>query len=343
MSARPWLLMLLGACAQTDLVARYRQPGAGNDGGVLDPSCGDIRCSACTSSPCSALETQAALCDATGPSVTTGDSCRDARPSFQYALCSCSDLTSGSTVTVDAFDGTLIKPAPDRGALGINGNLSLTQPASIAGAVRVAGQSTTQTPLAIERVEEAPCACASGDELDVRSLVTARRGDNDNASAGIAESALDNPREAPLLELTCGRYFFTRIAGTRPITIRTRGDVALFVEGNIELDEALSIQSQDGARVSLFVAGELRVGGSFALGGDPNGAGRASLYSAGQGTLALRGSASIIGNLVAPNAELVNEGILELYGSMIVRRAAPLGALVIHYDTSAATPVQCSQ
>lgn len=358
--------LVFGGCAQTDLVAHFvdartdaelvaldgGQDAETRDSNIdastdQDAKCDDSSCAepACPARSCTSLSTLAALCASTSAPIISGDSCDttlETAPSFHYALCSCSDLTAARALTVNAFSSTLTSQAPGRAALGVNGNLTLAQPSTVDGVVRVAGSVAGQGSLQVERVSSPPCACAPEQQFDVRTVVAARKSDHDNARVNLATSALDNPLGSPILDLPCGRYFFTRIASTRPITIQTHGNVALFVEGNIELDDSLQIQAQDSGQVSLFVAGELRVAGAFSLGGDPSGPGRASLYAGGQGTLAFRGSAAIVGNIVAPNAELVNEGILELYGSALVRRAAPIGDVVIHYDTSAATSVRCT-
>jgi hypothetical protein len=251
-------------------------------------------------------------------------------------------VATGS-VTIDAFRGSPGTAAPGRGALGVNRALSLPTDTQIAGPVQVVGTSTLSPNIAPaivpSRVATPPCQCAAAQLLDVAGAVAERKLDNDNGTLPTDElDGFAGPRE---LMLDCGRYYFSRIAGTERLSIRTRGNTALYVAGNIELDDALEIRSVDGGPVSLFVAGELRVGGSFSLGGDPAGSGRAGLFADSRGTLAFGGSSAIVGNLYAPRAELVNSGAFELYGSLLVRRVASNGELVVHYDVAAAEPDVC--
>jgi hypothetical protein len=131
------------------------------------------------------------------------------------------------------------------------------------------------------------------------------------------------------------------LKGDAPLSIRTRGHVAIFVASNVELSDALSIQTESDGQVSLFVAGDMHVGGSLSLGGDPNGKARVDLYLASEGTLEIAGSTDIRGKLYAPRAELVSVGTFQIYGSLFVRRAAPGGELHIHYDELSASAASC--
>jgi hypothetical protein len=248
-------------------------------------------------------------------------------------------------LVVDAYAGTLADPAPAAAALGVNGSVQIGQGGRVDGSLRAAGTITGSEALEVtgELLENAPapCTCAEERLLDIAALVRARRDDNDNAAAALEATELAGFEGTRELSLPCGRYFLTRLAGTGALSIRALGNVALFVEGNVELDDALEIQANAGARVDVFVAGNMRVTGALSLGGDPNGTERVSLFLASRGSLNLRGSTSIVGNLYAPRADLVTAASFELYGSLFVRRAAPGGDLILHQDVSAAEPSSC--
>lgn len=322
-------------CSQTDLVARYTPAPCATD---------DCEPPACAPRACAPLASQQGLCAADTPPVQAGDSCEPAGSAqvARYGLCSCTDLVAPAALSVDAYDETFPRAAAGAAALGVNGSLHAAQGGSVDGSLHVAGPISGGE-LSGERIEnpDPPCACDEAALLDVAALVDAARGDNDNAALDLdpAElSAFDAERE---LTLPCGRYFLTRLAGSGALTVRAQGNVALFVEGNVELDQTLSLLPDPGARLDVFIAGEMRVGGSFTLGGDPSGSARAGLFSAGRGSLELRGSTSLVGTLYAPHAELVAAGDLEVYGTLFVRRAALEGDLTLHQDVSLAEPWVC--
>jgi hypothetical protein len=327
-------LVLAAGCEQTDLVASYLAPRCSGDD--CDPP------AACSPRACAPLASRGALCAAQAPSVQAGDSCDDSAQVSSYGLCSCTDLVAPAALLVDAYDGSLARPAPGAAALGVNGSLHAAQGGRIDGSLQAGGR-VSGGELSGERVESStpPCACDASNLLDVAALVRTARDDNDNATQALDPAALTGFDEDRELALPCGRYFLTRISGAGALVIRARGRVALFVEGNVELDQAFSLLPESGARLEVFVAGEMRVGGSFTLGGDPSGSGRAALFSDARGTLNLQGTTSLVGALYAPHAELVTAGNLEVYGSLFVERAALEGDLLLHQDLSLAEPSIC--
>jgi hypothetical protein len=336
-------LLACAGCSATDVVARSTGVSACRE---QDAACDDAGTTSCKASACSALETQAALCQGQQVHALAGDSC-DERSGAQVSrslLCTCTDLVTNATLNAEGFAGLPTAPPGPRPRLGINGDLSLQGAGTIDADLIVQGHSEIGAEVAAPkptRAESAPCNCADGALLDIGSLVRAHARDNDNQAAGLSSAQLDGYRGAQQLTLECGRYYFTRLKGDEPIAIRTRGDVAIFVASNIELNEALSIQTETDSQVSVFVAGDVRVGGALALGGDASGRARVDLYAASEGTLEIAGSTELVGKLYAPRAELVSFGTLQVHGSLFLRRAAPAGDLIIHYDALDAFPQRC--
>src|SRR5687767_6573841 len=106
-------LGLVQACAQTDLVAK------------VEPDCPTgsdcAEHGSCQPRACAALGSREALCQSDALPVLAGDGCSAAQngtPVSRFAVCSCSDLVATGSVTIDAFSGSAITPAPGRGALG---------------------------------------------------------------------------------------------------------------------------------------------------------------------------------------------------------------------------------
>jgi hypothetical protein len=281
------------------------------------------------------------------PPVQAGDGCAEDESAqiSRFALCSCSDLVAPALLQADAYAGTLSQPVAGAAALGFNGSVQIGQGGRVDGnlvaAGRVSGADQLELTGELTAGAAPPCDCAEERLLDIAALVNAARDDNDNDALGLDARELAGFNSDQERTLPCGRYFLTRLAGAGALSIRAQGNVALFVEGNVELDQTLTLQPEPGARLSVFVAGNMRVGGAFTLGGDPSGSERSALYLASRGTLNLRGSTRVVGALYAPRAELVAAGDLEVFGSLFVRRAAPEGDLVLHQDVAAVESADC--
>jgi hypothetical protein len=339
-------LFTLASCTGTDVVAKHELQSGCRDGGADCDIDAGTDSNACQAAACPAVSSEGAVCESGAIQVQAGDDCEAASGTqiSRYVLCTCADLVARAPLRVDAFAGTLAVRASELASIGINGNLSLSAPGTLEAEILVGGQSELGQDVAVRRISESerpPCDCAPDALLDIGAVVRAREDDNDNAGAAIASDRLDDFRGTQTLTLECGRYYFTRLKGEAPLTIRTRGHVAIFVANNVELGDSLRIETERDGQVSLFVAGDMRVGGSLALGGDPNGAARVDLYLASTGTLEIAGSTEIAGRLYAPRAELVSTGAFRLYGSLFVRRAAPGGELDLHYDELARTAQSC--
>jgi hypothetical protein len=287
------------------------------------------------------------VCAAAQLPLYIGDSCGEAAPgqAFRFALCTCSDLVASEALQIDAFDGALSRPVA-RAAVGINGAAQLDRGGNVQGSVYVAGRFSQGQSLRVsgELITPAPppCACAPEQLLDIAELVRARRDDNDDDASALEPGELAGFTGARELTLRCGRYFLTRISGSGPLTIHGQGNVLLFVEGNVELDDALNVDASAGAEVALVVAGDMRVTGATSLGGDPSAGGRVSLILASEGSLNLAGSTRVVGDIYAPRADLVTAGMFEQYGSLFVHRAAPGGGFALHQNVAAAERSTCA-
>jgi hypothetical protein len=230
-----------------------------------------------------------------------------------------------------ASDGAL--GAPD--SVGIVGELTTTATVDIGGSLQLSGDLTLPNDAALTlggvlvQTPNPACNCQADNLLDVDALVQAQATDASALAAGFDPAALEHVASDQTLELTCGRYRVPRIAGPSDLRIRALGRVALFVEGDVALDGGMELTLEEGASFDLFVAGNVRVGAEWQLGGAEQ-AGRVRVYVGGDGTIDLAAEASIGGLLYAPRAELVTRGDLELYGPLFTRRLAPGGALTVH-------------
>jgi hypothetical protein len=176
-----------------------------------------------------------------------------------------------------------------------------------------------------------PCGCGADARLPIADAIAARRLRNDNANGGLDAFELDGFEGARLVELSCGNYHWARLAGSGALDLTVRGNVSIFVDGEVGLDDAFRLHLDDDATLDLYVEGDFRVNGQLELGGAGE-AGRVRVFIAGNGTILLGAEAVVAGPLFATDASLVAQRSLEIFGGLYVRRAAPEGALVVHHD-----------
>ncbi len=171
-----------------------------------------------------------------------------------------------------------------------------------------------------------PCDCSS--PIDVGAVVAAFATDNDDASLPVAPGAT----LAGDVILPCGRYYVASIAGA-DVTLHVNGRVALFVSGDVNVTQSLSVQLAPSAELDLFVAGNFAVMGALAV-GDANAPARARLYVGGS-TFTLSATATpLAADVYAPNATLQLAADLQMWGAIFAKSMQFSGAFTIHYDTS---------
>ncbi|MCK6549317.1 hypothetical protein L6R52_25970 [Myxococcota bacterium] len=214
-------------------------------------------------------------------------------------------------------------------SLHVGGTLTLPEGAGL----DVSGTSSISSLVRAPVDVRTPCACDEGALLDVAAIVARHVDDHDGAAIGLARDALANVTAATTLELPCGRYYLDRIGAHAPLVLRITGRTALFVAGDVALDDALTVELGAAGELDLFVAGNLVSAGTIMLGSFRTPA-RARLYVGGAGTIQLSGGGVFAGNLYAPRAELVASAPIELFGSLFVRRLAASAPLAVHYDTA---------
>ena len=333
----------LSSCAQTDVVARAALIECLDEADCA----GDAEC---TPASCPSLAIASALCgagsDPSLPLVQVGDGCgadTAGAPAFRFALCSCTDFVTVHPLRVVA-DPELDPELAGPDSVGIVGELSTDATVEIAGSLQLSGDLTLPSDDALAlggvlvQTPNPACNCQEQNLLDVAAAVEAQATDDAALAAGFDPAGLEDVTSDETLVLSCGHYRVARIAGPADLRIRALGRVALFVEGDLALDGGMEVVVEEGASLDLFVAGNVRVGAAWLLGGREQ-AGRVRVYVGGSGTIDLAAEASIGGPLYAPRAELVTRGDLTLYGPLFVRRAAPGGELAVH--AAPATTLSC--
>ncbi len=211
------------------------------------------------------------------------------------------------------------------GELRVDGTLTVPAGEEIRADRMMSVGETLRAPVAIPP----PCDCDS--LVDIAGFVRTYATDNDNASIDLNADALTNVTTSTPFEFPCGRYYVSRITSDVPVVIRATGRVALFVDGDISVND-LQLELVDDAQVDVFVSGNVNASGGFGF-GDVTTPARVRMYVGGTGTINLAADSVFAGNLYAPRAELVTAGDSEIFGAVFVERLSASGPLSVHYDT----------
>jgi hypothetical protein len=158
-----------------------------------------------------------------------------------------------------------------------------------------------------------PCPCETTDLLDIEALVDGANTSNDNASLGISRDVLASVSGNAEWTVSCGRIYLSQISGIGSLLVHVTGQVALFVEGSIDLKGSLSFDVVPGAEVDIFVKKDFAVQGTASIASkDRPAAGRVWIAGAQAITLV----SPWIGNLYAPRARVSSLFALEVWGSI---------------------------
>ena len=129
----------------------------------------------------------------------------------------------------------------------------------------------------------------------------------------------------------CGRIYFSRILGSGPLHINVLGRTAIFVSVEMNLPDGFSVTVELGAELDLFIEGHL-VSSKRVIIGNPADPSSTRIYLGGQGSFQLSSNSVISANVYAPEAELVTSGVLEVFGTLFLRRLNTSSPVRIHYD-----------
>lgn len=231
------------------------------------------------------------------------------------------------------------------GDLSVGGSAFVNGDASVGGALRVGGTLTVPAGSAVAgnptppRVVRAPvtvappCDCSAQNQIDIAGYVAQHRGRNDNQAIALDPERLHNFNGDATLALPCGRYYLTQINGNGRLSLQVDGRVALFIGGDVEFSQDLTVTLGAGGELDLFVAGTLRGGATLRL-GSPQTAARLRVYVASSSSISLSGAVTLSGNLYAPLASLDVGGPLTVYGAVFVRNLATPAPVQIHHDAA---------
>jgi hypothetical protein len=223
-----------------------------------------------------------------------------------------------------------------------NGNVTLQSGSlSVVGAVHIpAGDSAigvTSVGGVISGPVVVPPPCDCSNPIDVVSLVSAHQASNDDDAIGLSITGLDAPPSP--VALPCGQYYVDGIHGG-DVELDVTGRVALFVDGDLNVNAGFKIVLAPGTELDLFVAGNVGLQGTTSL-GDVNAPARMRLYVGG-GTVTLSANATVGANVYAPGADVQLASSFEMWGALFAQSLQFSGDFTIHYDTSVLQEPGCT-
>ncbi|HEY8039476.1 MAG TPA: hypothetical protein VIF15_06765 [Polyangiaceae bacterium] len=227
------------------------------------------------------------------------------------------DLDSTGNVTIQS------------GSLSVVGTVHLTAGHSASGVTAGGGVASDGTAVA------PPCDCSR--PIDIAGIVAAHQSDNDDGALGLATTALDHPPSP--VQLPCGRYYVDGVQGGT-VQLLVQGRVALFVAGDVSVDQGLEIDLAPDAELDLFVSGNVSLQGATTL-GNVSAPARVRLYVGGP-TVTLSATASVGANVYAPDAVVALASSFEMKGALFAQQLEFSGDFTIHYDTSVLQTPGCT-
>lgn len=295
-------------------------------------------------------------CTPSGPVSVTGARTLDAlaNEAAATALCTCEDVSAADLIAVLAGD------------TAVDGAMSLNGGAELAGELRVAGAGGIRlgsAPLAVGGALRSS-GSVLGSDADVTVGADGQVGGRVQLRSLTLGGTLTLPEGAALDLLEPATFPVVRgnsaVRPTCPCSDDDRIDAAalrdqlladdscfvtaeqlsmlpgpstsglLVIDGDLRLQEDLSLPVPAGETLDLVVLGNLSVNGPVDLGGDSEG--RVRLFVTGNGTITLEQGGTLHGLLHAPNAELVVPAPLDVRGALAVRRLAAAASLTVDGD-----------
>jgi hypothetical protein len=215
----------------------------------------------------------------------------------------------------DAFvDGDVV------GRMDIGGALHVPPGAFVAGTVSAA--DLLEQPITVDP----PCRCGLDPAVDFASIVSAHSTQNANARISLGADAL--VKGASSVDLPCGEFFVNSIAAGPELELRVHGRTALYVAGDVTLEEGLRVTLDAGAQLDLVIAGNLTVEDGT-LGAQT--AEWVRLWIGGK-MVQLGRFAGLSASVYSPNAVVTSDGDLSLHGALLAGQLSVAGDVAVHFD-----------
>lgn len=216
------------------------------------------------------------------------------------------------------------------GDLAVGGNLSGALDGAVKGKVRVRGSQSIAGELEsggsaeFVAAKSAPCDCNPSTFYDVATAVKTAQRKNDNAAAGLDAKSLGGSTP---LTLRAGRYYFEDLRALSS-SIRIDGEVQLYVAGSLTQVGSGSIVLAPGAKLDLFVDGDMTSAGDFVT-GDETRPDAMHLYVSR--SVSFAGERAFHGSVYAPTGTVSFAGAATIDGALTARDVSYAGTLRVRY------------
>lgn len=215
------------------------------------------------------------------------------------------------------------------GDLAVGGDLSGAVDGEVKGKVRVRGNQSIAGGLKsggnadFVAAKGAPCDCNPSTFYDVATAVKTAQRKNDNAAAGLDAKSQGAPTP---LTLRAGRYYFEDLRTLA--AIRIEGEVQLYVAGSLTQVGSGSIVLAPGAKLDLFVDGDLNSAGDFVTG---DGARPDAMHLYVSRSVSFAGDRAFHGSVYAPTGTVSFAGSATIDGALTARDVSYAGTLRVRY------------
>ena len=191
-----------------------------------------------------------------------------------------------------------------------------------------------------DRVEQSvtvdpPCRCDGDDAIPVGDIVDAAAADNDNDAIGLDEDLFASGDAPRRVELPCGRYYFSEMEINSEVVIVAEGRTAIFVDGDVYIDDRASFTPGPTGELDIFVAGDFHANDEVVL-GSPSYPASTRLYVGGDDGLLIEDAADVGGNIYVVPGTIELQDELDIFGAIYGQNVLFQDNVAIHYDRQVA-------
>ncbi|MFW5968798.1 MAG: DUF7305 domain-containing protein, partial [Persicimonas sp.] len=182
-----------------------------------------------------------------------------------------------------------------------------------------------------------PCTeCDPDDQVPIDDIVAAAAADNDNEAVGLDEDVIRDTDEPVRLDLPCGNYYLDGIDVDSDVAIVAHGNTALYVDGDIDAENELTITLAEDAQFDVFIRGDVTVGNGLVL-GSPNYPALMRTYIGGEGGLNVNNPTRAGAYVYAVPGGIDNNNQTEVFGGIYTGEYEANNRSLIHFDRRVTT------
>ena len=174
--------------------------------------------------------------------------------------------------------------------------------------------------------------CGAADRIPVGEIVSAHAGsNNDNDAIGLEADALASQSQSTVLVLPCGEYYLSEIDIENKTTILAEGRTAIYVDGDIEVANSLTIKPTATGELDVFVSGNVRFQNKAQI-GDPAYPASTRFYVGGDEGWKMANSGLVGAYIYAVPGGIDADNKVDLYGGIYTQTLTAANTVAIHYD-----------